>query len=44
MSRIGRRSLLGAAMAAPFIAREGFAQGDWPKGPVRWVTGNQVCA
>lgn len=33
----GRRSLLLAALAAPFIAREGFAQGDWPKGPVRWV-------
>ena len=37
MSRITRRSLVGAALAAPFIAREGFAQGDWPKGPVRWV-------
>ena len=37
MSRIARRTLLGAALAAPFIAREGFAQGDWPKGPVRWV-------
>eukprot|EP01034_Spumella_vulgaris_P002477 gene2477-3221_t len=30
-------TILGAALAAPFIAREGFAQGDWPKGPVRWV-------
>lgn len=37
MSRTGRRTLLGAVLAAPFIAREGFAQGDWPKGPVRWV-------
>ena len=37
MSRIARRTILGAALAAPFIAREGFAQGDWPKGPVRWV-------
>ncbi len=37
MSRISRRILLGAGLAAPFIAREGFAQGDWPKGPVRWV-------
>lgn len=37
MSRIARRTLLGAALAAPFIAREGFAQGDWPKGPVKWV-------
>lgn len=33
----GRRSLLLTALAAPFIAREGFAQGDWPKGPIRWV-------
>jgi tripartite-type tricarboxylate transporter receptor subunit TctC len=37
MSRLARRTLLGAAIAAPFVAREGFAQGDWPKGPVRWV-------
>lgn len=37
MSRVGRRALLGATLAAPFLAREGFAQGDWPKGPVRWV-------
>ena len=37
MSRIARRALLGAAFAAPFLAREGVAQGDWPKGPVRWV-------
>jgi len=37
MSRIVRRAFLGAALAAPLIAREGFAQGDWPKGPVRWV-------
>ena len=33
----GRRPFLLAALAAPFIAREGFAQGDWPKGPIRWV-------
>ena len=37
MSRLSRRSLLAGGLAAPFIAREGFAQGDWPKGPVRWV-------
>ncbi|MBR2815373.1 MAG: twin-arginine translocation pathway signal protein [Reyranella sp.] len=33
----GRRPFLLAGLAAPFIAREGFAQGDWPKGPIRWV-------
>jgi tripartite-type tricarboxylate transporter receptor subunit TctC len=32
-----RRTLLAVGFAAPFIAREGFAQGDWPKGPVRWI-------
>ncbi|WP_422014335.1 Bug family tripartite tricarboxylate transporter substrate binding protein [Reyranella sp.] len=37
MTRISRRSLLTGGLAAPFLAREGFAQGDWPKGPVRWV-------
>jgi tripartite-type tricarboxylate transporter receptor subunit TctC len=37
MTRISRRSLLAGGLAAPFLAREGFAQGDWPKGPVRWV-------
>lgn len=37
MTRIFRRSLLTGGLAAPFLAREGFAQGDWPKGPVRWV-------
>ncbi len=37
MSRLSRRSILAGGLAAPFIAREGFAQGDWPKGPVRWV-------
>jgi tripartite-type tricarboxylate transporter receptor subunit TctC len=29
---------LGAALAAPILARHGWAQSnDWPKGPVRWV-------
>ena len=37
MSRLSRRSLLAGGLAAPFIAREGFAQSTWPKGPVRWV-------
>jgi tripartite-type tricarboxylate transporter receptor subunit TctC len=36
--RIQRRSVLGAALAAPMLARHGWAQSnDWPKGPVRWV-------
>ena len=37
MSRIRAVASSGAALAAPFIARHGFAQSDWPKGPVRWV-------
>lgn len=37
MSRVSRRSLLVAGLAAPFVARHGWAQSDWPKGPVRWV-------
>ncbi len=37
MSRITRRSLVAAGLATPFVARHGFAQSDWPKGPVRWV-------
>ncbi len=32
--RLPRRLLLGAALAAPGIAR---AQGEWPQRPVRWV-------
>ncbi len=29
---------MGAALAAPLLARHGWAQSnDWPKGPVRWV-------
>ena len=33
-----RRSVIGAALAAPMLARHGWAQSnDWPKGPVRWV-------
>jgi tripartite-type tricarboxylate transporter receptor subunit TctC len=39
---VRRRALVGAAlaapMAAPMLARHGWAQSnDWPKGPVRWV-------
>jgi tripartite-type tricarboxylate transporter receptor subunit TctC len=35
---IKRRSVIGAALAAPMLARHGWAQSsDWPKGPVRWV-------
>ena len=37
MSRLTRRSLVAAGLATPFVARHGFAQSDWPKGPVRWV-------
>lgn len=41
MSRVSRRGLLAAGLvaplAAPFLARHGWAQSDWPKGPVRWV-------
>ena len=37
MTRLLRRGVLAAGLAAPFIARHGFAQGDWPKGPVRWI-------
>ena len=37
MSKITRRSLVAAGLALPFVARHGFAQSDWPKGPVRWV-------
>ena len=37
MSKITRRSLVAAGLATPFVVRHGFAQSDWPKGPVRWV-------
>lgn len=41
MSGVSRRGLLAAGLvaplAAPFLARHGWAQSDWPKGPVRWV-------
>ena len=37
MSRLTRRGLVAAGLATPFVARHGFAQSDWPKGPVRWV-------
>jgi tripartite-type tricarboxylate transporter receptor subunit TctC len=37
MSKLLRRGVLAAGLAAPFLARHGFAQGDWPKGPVRWI-------
>jgi len=36
--RLPRRSVIGAALAAPMLARHGWAQSnDWPKGPIRWV-------
>ena len=39
--RISRRSLFGSAiaggLAAPLLARHGWAQAKWPSGPVRWV-------
>ena len=37
MTKLLRRGVLAAGLAAPFLARQGFAQGDWPKGPVRWI-------
>ena len=41
MSGVSRRGFLAAGLvaplAAPFLARHGWAQSDWPKGPVRWV-------
>jgi tripartite-type tricarboxylate transporter receptor subunit TctC len=37
MIGLSRRGVLAAGVAAPFIARSGFAQGDWPRGPVRWI-------
>ena len=37
MAKLLRRGVLAAGLAAPFLARHGFAQGDWPKGPVRWI-------
>lgn len=37
MAKLLRRGVLAAGFAAPFLARHGFAQGDWPKGPVRWI-------
>jgi hypothetical protein len=37
MTKFLCRGVLAAGLAAPFLARHGFAQSDWPKGPVRWV-------
>ena len=37
MTKFLRRGVLAAGLAAPFLARHGFAQSDWPKGPVRWI-------
>lgn len=37
MTKLLRRGVLAAGLAAPFLARHGYAQGDWPKGPVRWI-------
>src|SRR5476649_491049 len=32
-----RRALLAGGLAAPFLARHGWAQAKWPNGPLRWV-------
>jgi tripartite-type tricarboxylate transporter receptor subunit TctC len=37
MTKLLRRGVLAAGLAAPFLARHGVAQSDWPKGPVRWI-------
>ena len=37
MARISRRAVLAGGLGAPFLARAGFAQSDWPRGPVRWI-------
>ena len=37
MTKLLRRAVLAAGLAAPLLARHGFAQGSWPKGPVRWI-------
>ncbi len=37
MTKLSRRGLIAASLAAPFLARHGYAQSDWPKGPVRWI-------
>ena len=37
MKSLGRRSLLAAGLAAPLLARNGWAQSKWPTGPLRWV-------
>ena len=37
MTGLTRRGVIAGGLAAPFLAREGYAQSDWPKGPVRWV-------
>jgi tripartite-type tricarboxylate transporter receptor subunit TctC len=37
MSKTSRRGLLAAALATPFLARHGYAQSEWPKGPIRWI-------
>lgn len=37
MTGLTRRGVIAGGLAVPFLAREGYAQSDWPKGPVRWV-------
>ena len=37
MTKLLRRGVLAAGLVTPFLARHGFAQSDWPKGPVRWI-------
>ena len=36
---LSRRGLVAGGLATPFLARSGFAQSDWPKGPLRWIVG-----
>jgi tripartite-type tricarboxylate transporter receptor subunit TctC len=34
---LSRRGLIVGGLATPFLATSGFAQSEWPKGPIRWV-------
>ena len=37
MRGLSRRSLIVGGLATPFLASSGFAQSEWPKGPIHWV-------
>lgn len=37
MTKPTRRALLAGSLAAPFLARHGWAQSKWPNGQMRWV-------